>query len=251
MSENADKAPKNILFIMCDQLRWDYLSCYGHPTLKTPNIDRLAQHGVRFDNAYCQAPLCGPSRTSFYCGRYQSSHGVMANQDATRIDEKMMADYLRPLGYRCAVVGKTHNRKDAKTLAALGIDLGSDYALASQTGGFEPYEHHEGLYPDPVLPESLPYNDYLRSEGYNGFNPWHEWANSGETASGESASGWYLKNSIYPRKLHGPPIGPSILSMNKNPNSPGACTFPTSSRTGLSSHQRPTIRYSELTMFYP
>lgn len=73
--------PRNILFIMCDQLRWDYLSCYGHLKLNTPNIDSLAARGVRFDNAYCQAPICGPSRASFYTGRYQSSHGVMANAD--------------------------------------------------------------------------------------------------------------------------------------------------------------------------
>jgi cytochrome P450 len=50
----------NILFIMCDQLRWDYLSCYGHPHLHTPNIDRLAARGVRFDRAYVQSPVCGP-----------------------------------------------------------------------------------------------------------------------------------------------------------------------------------------------
>lgn len=56
---------KNILFIMCDQLRWDYLSCTGHPYLRTPNVDRLAARGVTFDHAYCQAPICGPSRMSF------------------------------------------------------------------------------------------------------------------------------------------------------------------------------------------
>ena len=72
---------KNILFIMCDQLRADYLSCYGHPFLETPNIDSLAERGVRFENAYCQAPLCGPSRASFYTGRYLSSHGALANED--------------------------------------------------------------------------------------------------------------------------------------------------------------------------
>ena len=54
---------KNILFIMCDQLRWDYLSCCGHPHLKTPNIDRLAARGVRFTRAYVQSPVCGSSRT--------------------------------------------------------------------------------------------------------------------------------------------------------------------------------------------
>jgi MFS family permease len=51
--------PGNILFIMCDQLRWDYLSCYGHQKLNTPNIDALAARGVRFDNAYCQSPFGG------------------------------------------------------------------------------------------------------------------------------------------------------------------------------------------------
>ena len=53
---------KNILFIMADQLRWDYLSCYGHPHLQTPNLDNLAKKGVMFQSAYVQAPVCGPSR---------------------------------------------------------------------------------------------------------------------------------------------------------------------------------------------
>ena len=53
---------KNILFVMADQLRADYLSCYGHPTLHIPNIDALAARGVRFSRAYVQAPVCGPSR---------------------------------------------------------------------------------------------------------------------------------------------------------------------------------------------
>ena len=48
---------KNILFIMFDQLRWDYLSCYGHPHLHTPNIDWLASQGVRFNRAYIQSPI--------------------------------------------------------------------------------------------------------------------------------------------------------------------------------------------------
>ena len=54
------KNKKNILFIMADQLRWDYLSCYGHPTLKTPNIDKLASKGTLFNSAYVQSPVCGP-----------------------------------------------------------------------------------------------------------------------------------------------------------------------------------------------
>ena len=66
---------RNVLFIMADQLRWDYLSCYGHPTLKTPHIDALARRGVRFANAFVQGPVCGASRMSTYTGRYVSTHG--------------------------------------------------------------------------------------------------------------------------------------------------------------------------------
>ena len=78
---------KNVLFIMCDQLRYDYLGCTGHPSIKTPNIDMLAEKGMLFKNSHCNAPLCGPSRASFYTGRYMSSHGVMANDDPLRVDE--------------------------------------------------------------------------------------------------------------------------------------------------------------------
>ena len=70
---------RNILFIMCDQLRWDYLSCAGHPFLATPNIDALAARGVLFSRAYCQSPICGSSRMSFYTGRYVDSHGAAWN----------------------------------------------------------------------------------------------------------------------------------------------------------------------------
>ena len=78
---------KNILFIMCDQLRWDYLSCYGHPHLQTPHIDKLAERGVRFDRAYVQSPICCPSRASFNTGRYMSSHGASVNFSSLRPDE--------------------------------------------------------------------------------------------------------------------------------------------------------------------
>jgi arylsulfatase A-like enzyme len=194
--------PRNILFIMCDQLRQDYLSCYGHRKLNTPNIDSLAARGVRFSNAYCQAALCGPSRASFYSGRYMSSHGVMANEDTTRLDELTIADYLRPLGYRSALVGKTDNRKSTAAMQALGIDLDSDFARAASCGGFEPFERHEGLYPD--VPAHHGYTDYLKGLGYPGHNPWHDYANSGEDSDGNIRSGWLLRNSAYPARVAEP-----------------------------------------------
>ena len=190
--------PRNILFIMCDQLRWDYLSCYGHPRLKTPNIDALAEHGLRFDNAYCQSPICGPSRASFYNGRYQSSHGVMANNDPCRLDELSLADYLRPSGYRSAVVGKTHHRKSREQLLALGIEPDSELVLNAGSGGFEPFELHDGLVPGQ---QSNGYCAYLNRQGYAGANPWHDYANSGVDADGNLRSGWRLRNASYPARV--------------------------------------------------
>ena len=190
--------PRNILFIMADQLRWDYLSCYGHKTLRTPNIDALAERGVRFDNAYCQSPLCGPSRASFYGGRYLSSHGVMANMDPSRIDELTIADYLRPSGYRSVLVGKTHHRKSRESLLALGIDPESELVRNAASGGFEPFFHHDGLLPGARRND---YSDYLTRHGYPGDNPWLDYANSGEDRDGNIRSGWRLRNSVYPARV--------------------------------------------------
>ncbi|MEM7290159.1 MAG: sulfatase-like hydrolase/transferase, partial [Pseudomonadota bacterium] len=103
---------KNILFIMADQLRWDYLSCYGHPHLKTPNIDRLAEKGMKFDRAYVQSPVCGPSRASYYTGRTVFSHGATWNQVPIGVDELGLDDYLKPAGITTALVGKTHQSVD-------------------------------------------------------------------------------------------------------------------------------------------
>ena len=72
---------RNVLFVMADQLRADYLSCYGHPTLQTPNIDALAARGCRFTRALLQSPVCGPARMSCYTGRYVTRHGATWNND--------------------------------------------------------------------------------------------------------------------------------------------------------------------------
>ena len=97
---------RNILFIMCDQLRADYISCNGHPTLHTPHLDALAARGVNFTRAYCQSPVCGPSRMSFYTGRYMFCHGATWNNVPLSVGAWTMGDYLRPLGLRRCSLAK-------------------------------------------------------------------------------------------------------------------------------------------------
>ncbi len=116
-----NKVVKNILFLMCDQLRWDAMSCSGHPSLETPHIDALADRGVRFNRAFVQGAVCGSSRMSFYTGRYVQTHGARWNQVPLAINQVTMGDHLRKLGVRTALVGKTHMRADLEGMARLGL----------------------------------------------------------------------------------------------------------------------------------
>lgn len=176
---------KNILFIMCDQLRFDYLGCSGHPTIKTPSIDRLAARGVRFSNAYCQSPICGPSRMSTYTGRYVSSHGSHSNFAPLRIGEKNIGHHLNPLGVRTVLVGKTHMKADTEGMERLGVAPESEIGVHHAQAGFEAYERDDGIHPDTMVRPGLAYNDYLKSKGYkDDDNPWHWTANSVETENG-------------------------------------------------------------------
>jgi iduronate 2-sulfatase len=72
------KSDKNIVFIVVDDLNTT-LGCYGHPVIKTPNIDRLAERGARFNHAYCNYPVCGPSRGSFLTGLLPETIGILNN----------------------------------------------------------------------------------------------------------------------------------------------------------------------------
>lgn len=65
--------------LFSDQHQADVLGCAGHPDVRTPNLDRLAAHGVRFGDAYCQQGLCLPSRTSLFTGQYVSTLGTFSN----------------------------------------------------------------------------------------------------------------------------------------------------------------------------
>ena len=185
----------NVLWIMADQLRFDYLSCYGHPHLHTPHIDALAQRGVRFDNAYVQSPVCGPSRMSAYTGRYVRSHGSTWNGMPLRVGEPTLGDHLREAGARAVLIGKTHMTADLEGMAWLGIDPQSTIGVRVSECGFEAFERDDGLHPDSPRQNWSAYDDYLVKNGFEANNPWGDFANSGVDEDGELLSGWLLKNS--------------------------------------------------------
>ncbi|MGD1925546.1 MAG: sulfatase-like hydrolase/transferase [Paracoccaceae bacterium] len=197
---------KNILFIMYDQLRYDYLSCSGHPHLHTPNMDRLAGMGVRFDRAYVQSPICGASRMSTYTGRYVHSHGAAWNNVPLKVGELTLGDHLRAAGMGCWLVGKTHMKADAAGMVRLGLSPDSVIGARVAECGFDVWERDDGMRPegpdgfyDPN--GALKYNAYLREKGYEAENPWHVYANSSVSDDGALASGWLLKNSRKPANI--------------------------------------------------
>jgi arylsulfatase A-like enzyme len=188
----------NILFIMYDQLRFDYLSCAGHPHLHTPNFDRVAQMGVRFTNTYVQSPICGASRMCFYTGRYAASHGAQWNGFPLRVGEITIGDHLRKLGMNSWIIGKTHMKADAEGMARLGLSPDTQIGARQSECGFDNWCRDDGLWaqgPDGFYDEKRsPYNEYLKSKGYPSENPWADFANASVTDK-QIASGWMFRNA--------------------------------------------------------
>ena len=100
--------PKNILLVMVDQLAPAFLPIHGHPLVQAPHLAALAARGAVFDNAYCNAPLCSPSRTAFMTGCLPSRTGGYDNAAEFRADLPTYAHYLRRPGYRTILAGKMH-----------------------------------------------------------------------------------------------------------------------------------------------
>ncbi|MDP8218465.1 MAG: sulfatase [Candidatus Theseobacter exili] len=98
----------NIVFILADDCtNWD-IGCYGSKDSKTPNIDRLAEEGMKFQRCYQAAPMCAPTRQNIYTGLHPVKSGAYRNHSYVYPDTKSIVSYLKPLGYRVALSGKRH-----------------------------------------------------------------------------------------------------------------------------------------------
>ncbi len=104
----APPRPPNVLFIMTDQQRWDCVRVNGNALINTPNLDRLAARGANFTHAFVAAPVCVPSRISFFTGRYAHAHRNRVNYTPLDRTEVLMQARLKGAGYRTAAVGKLH-----------------------------------------------------------------------------------------------------------------------------------------------
>lgn len=112
----------NFVMIVTDQHCADWLSCAGHPVVKTPHIDRLAARGVRFTQFHTASPVCMPNRASMFTGRYPSVHGLKYNGCALPYDARTFVEQLRDNGYQTAAIGKSHLQPFT------GIDMSARWA---------------------------------------------------------------------------------------------------------------------------
>ena len=156
---------KNVLLLLSDQQRLDTISAYGKDCIcRTPNIDRLAQEGMKFNNAFCTSAICAPSRASVMTGLYSHKHGVVDNYTDIKEGTPLLGQCMADAGYYCGYVGKWHvspNRTPE--------ECGFEDNLPFMGYGFPGSRVFPSLKFD-IPPKNKPnyYEEYLKEHGYEG-----------------------------------------------------------------------------------
>lgn len=208
----------SVVLILTDQHRADALGAAGEPVLATPHLDRLAAEGMRFATTYCQSPVCMPSRTSFFTGRYPHQHGVFNNGATVWPDGPCFVRALRESGLYTAVIGKLHFtwRHD--------LDMLVSHPLLWQLGFIDAHETTGKM--SMANLRASEYSEYLRSRDllYPFYADLHRRVAAGPTAEhgpsilpeeahidawiGDQATAWLARHDERPFFLWVGPPGP-------------------------------------------
>jgi len=150
----------NILLITTDMQRFDTLGCAGNAQIKTPNLDALAERGVRFSQAFCNNPVCMPTRATLFSGKLPSAHGVRWNVGGLGAHEPTVTKTLHDAGYQTAAIGKMHWGDMQADLGLEYLNVTHEYTVSPGVHGYRDALREAGL--DQVPPvESLPeYREY-------------------------------------------------------------------------------------------
>jgi iduronate 2-sulfatase len=149
LAAGAAAAPRtNVLFLISDDLN-NFLGCYGDPRVQTPNLDRLAARGVRFNRAYCSFPLCGPSRNSMLTGLYPNSSGILANAQIFRQTipaQISLPQAFRLDGYFAARLGKLYHYNVPNSIGTDGHDDPASWELEINPAGVDRLEEEPRIF---------------------------------------------------------------------------------------------------------
>jgi len=158
-------ARPNIVLIFADQHRHDALGCAGNRIIKTPNLDALAGSGVRFDTAWCQSPICQPSRAALITGRYPNDLGVMRNFGPD-MDSSLptFMKALKKAGYNTANIGKTHYYAEGLAQPTGATDM-RNHSHRVAAFGFDHVVEEFDRYVHAMAGVTTPYTNYLQQEG--------------------------------------------------------------------------------------
>lgn len=146
-SVSAAERP-NVLFLMADDLN-NRLGCYGDPQVQSPHIDKLAARGVRFDRAYCQFPLCGPSRNCLLTGLYPNSTGIITNATIFRQtipQQHSLPQAFRIDGYFAGRIGKLYHYNVPNSIGTNGHDDPGSWELELNPAGVDRLEEHPKIF---------------------------------------------------------------------------------------------------------
>ena len=229
----------NFLFIITDQHRADHLGCYGNPIVKTPNIDRFAQAGTRFENFYVATPICMPNRATLMTGRMPSLHGARQNGIPLSLTATTFVDVMRAAGYDTALIGKCH-------LQSINGNL-PEFGMPEHDSNLTPAPDHlreadstrtrHGRY-DQELPSTWSNEpDFEPSLPYYGFSHVELAIGHGDKAVGHYAR-WLKERHHDPDSLRGP----------KNQLPGNEYVAPQSWRTKMPEGLYPTAYVAERTM---